>query len=324
MILTNEQLRPTISGAVELAECNGVLIPYRFGRHLRENVYPATNRFHPKMTQSAGVVCRFTTNSKKLAFSYTVELEGSDQSFDIWVNGVLLSCTHFTAREGRIELALPYAESHVEIYFPSHREGRIMDVTLDDGASFYPPAAPKYNILFKGDSITNGSSTRFTSMGYAHQVARALDAHIINQGIGGEEFNPAAVDTEIALTPDLVVLAFGTNDWSHAPSHSHLVGAVWGHVAALRDLYPSTKIAMILPIWRADYALTNKPTGSFEEMRRVLREVAAHFNVTVIDGWGLVPHVTDVFADARLHPDEFGFQFYAENLLPYLKELLEK
>jgi hypothetical protein len=87
------------------------------------------------------------------------------------------------------------------------------------------------------------------------------------------------------------------------------VGAVWGHVAALRDLYPDTKIAMILPIWRADYALMNKPTGSFEEMRRVLREVAAHFNVTVIDGWGLVPHVTDVFADARLHPGEFGFQF---------------
>jgi hypothetical protein len=212
----------------------------------------------------------------------------------------------------------------VEIYFPSHREGRIFNVTLDDGASFALPAAPKYNILFKGDSITNGSSARYTSMGYAHQVARALDAHIINQGIGGEEFNPAAVDTDLALSPDLVVLAFGTNDWSHAPSHSHMVGAVWGHVAALRDLYPNGKIAMILPIWRADHALMNKPTGSFEEMRAVLCRVAEYFGVNVIDGWNLVPHVTDVFADARLHPNDYGFQFYAENLVPYLRELLEK
>ena len=324
MILTNEQLRPCISGAVEIAEKDGVLIPYRFGRHLREHVYPATNRFHPKMTQSAGVVCRFTTNSKTLAFTFTVEGIATEQSFDVWVNGVFLSRTGCEQTKGRIEVTLPYAESRVEIYFPSHREGRIFDVTLDDGASFAEPAAPKYNILFKGDSITNGSTTRYTSMGYTHQVARALDAHIINQGIGGEEFNPAAVDTDLTLDVDLVVLAFGTNDWSHAPSHSHMVGAVNGHLAALRDYYPDKKIAMLLPIWRADHVLTNKPTGSFEEARRVFCEAAARFDVTVIDGWGLVPHITDVFADARLHPNEFGFQFYAENLLPYLKELLEK
>jgi hypothetical protein len=33
--------------------------------------------------------------------------------------------------------------------------------------------------------------------------------------------------------------------------------------------------------------------------------------------------VTEVFADKRLHPDEFGFQFYAENLAPHLKKILE-
>lgn len=322
MILTNEQLRPCLSGAAEIAENNGVLTPYRFGRFIRESVYPKGNRFNPKMTQSAGIVCRFTTNSKTLAFTWTVENTGTEQSFDVWANGVLLSYTTCNKLRDRFELALPYAESNVEIYFPSHREGRIFDVTLDDGASFSAPAAPKWKILFKGDSITNGSTTRFTSMGYTHQVARALDAHIINQGIGGEEFNPAAVDTELNFDPDLVVLAFGTNDWSHAPSRPRMVANVNGHLAGLRDLYPNTKIAMILPLWRADHTLM-KPTGSFEDMRRILCEAAARFNVTVIDGWGMVPHITNVFADARLHPNEFGFQFYADNLLPHLKTILE-
>ena len=322
MILTNEQLRPCLSGAAEIAENNGVLAPYRFGRFIREHVYPVGNRFNPKMTQSAGVVCRFTTNSKSLAFSYTVESTGTEQSFDVWVNGVLLSHTLCSKVRDRIELALPYAESRVEIYFPSHREGRIFDVTLDDGASFALPAAPTWRILFKGDSITNGSSTRFTSMGYTHQVARELNAHIINQGIGGEEFNPAAVDTELNFDPDLIVLAFGTNDWSHAPSRPRMVANVNGHLAGLRDLYPNTKIAMILPLWRADHTMV-KPTGTFEDMRRILCEAAARFNVNVIDGWGMVPQITNVFADARLHPNEFGFQFYADNLLPHLKAILE-
>ena len=323
MILTNEQLRPCLSGAVEIAEQNGILIPYRFGRQIRETVYPAGNRFNPKMTQSAGVVCRFTTNSKALAFTYTVEAPGAEQSFDVWANGVLLLNTPCLKTRDRIELALPYAESRVEIYFPSHREGRIFDVTLDDGASFALPAAPKWQILFKGDSITNGSSTRFTSLGYTHQVARALDAHIINQGIGGEEFNPAAVDEEIAIDPDLVVLAFGTNDWSHAPSHTRMVANVNGHLAGLRDLYPDKKIVMLLPIWRADHTATDRKVGSFEEARRVLCEAADRFHITVVDAWGFVPHILDVFADKRLHPNELGFQFYAENLLPHLKAILE-
>jgi hypothetical protein len=29
-------------------------------------------------------------------------------------------------------------------------------------------------------------------------------------------------------------------------------------------------------------------------------------------------------ADDRLHPNEFGFQFYAENLIPHFKKLLGK
>lgn len=323
MVLTNEQLRGTLSGAVEIIEENGVLAPLRFGRYLREQVYPASNRFHPKMTQSAGVVCRFTTNSKTLAFTYTVETVGNEQSFDIWVNGIFLSYNRCDALTGRISLALPDERSNVEIYFPSHREGRIFDVTLDDGAEFSLPVSQKYRILFKGDSITNGSTTRFTSMGYTHQVARALEAHIINQGIGGEEFNPRAVDQDLKIDPDLVVLAFGTNDWAHAPSHVQMVANVNGFLAGLRDFYPEKKIVMILPIWRADHERLKPPTGTFEGMREVLCTAADRFGILMIDGLSLVPHVTEVFADKRLHPNEFGFQFYAENLAPHLKKILE-
>ena len=202
-------------------------------------------------------------------------------------------------------------------------EGRISNVTLEEGASFSNAPAQKHKILFIGDSITHGSTSVHASMTYAHQVARELDAEIVNQGIGGERFNPIAVDTELNFTPDLISVAYGTNNWSHDPSHSYMVGLTNGHLAALRDYYPNTPIAVILPIWRADHTLTTKQVGSFECMIELVREAALRFGATVIDGRTLVPNVKGVYADARLHPNEFGFQFYAENLLPYFKKILE-
>ena len=324
MVLTNEQLRATLRGALEVKEENGHVAPYRFGAHLRENVYGVGNQFHGAMSHTSGVVSTFRTNSELLSFSWELTEASPDQSFDVWAGGIFLSHTVTSTLTGRTEVELPAGDKTVTIYYPYRRAGRIFDVTLDDGADFAAADAPACRILFLGDSITHGSSTAFSSMTYAHQIARELDAEIVNQGIGGEGFNPHAVDMDMPFDPDLISVSYGTNDWSHNPSHAHFVGVVNGHLAALRDRYPSTPIAMILPIWRADYTLTTKKVGSFEEARRVLIEAAARFGATVIDGFSLVPHLRSVMEDDRLHPNEFGFQFYAENLLPYFKEILAK
>ncbi len=324
MILSNEQLRTTIRGALEILEEKGHVAPYRFGAHLRENVYGAGNQFHDAMSHTSGVISTFCTNSELLSFSWEITEASEDQSFDVWVNGIFLSHTVTEKPTGRTELELPGGEKTVIIYYPYRRAGRIFDVTLDDGASFEAAPAPSCRVLFIGDSITHGSTTAFSSMTYAHQLARGLDAEIINQGIGGEGFNPHAVDTTVPFTPDLISVAYGTNDWSHNPSHEHFVGVVNGHLAALRDRYPRVPILMILPIWRADYTLTTKKVGSFEDARRVITEAAARFDAFVVDGFTLVPHLRSVMADDRLHPNALGFQFYAEGLLPHFERLLGK
>ena len=324
MVLSNEQLRSTITGAAEIIEESGILVPLRFGHHVRENVYPAGNRFHPATMQSSGVVSRFVTNSNTVAFSYTVSTLSASQSFDVWADNVFYATQGCSPAEGRVEVKLPKGEKTVTIYFPHHEDGKIFDVTLDEGASFSTAPQRKYKVLFIGDSITHGSTAAHASMTYAHQLSRALDIEVVNQGIGGEGFNPDAVDNELYFTPDLVSVSYGTNDWSHAPSYEEMEGRANGHLQALRAKYPTTPMAVILPIWRADYTLTTKPVGSFEDARNLLREAAARVGATVIDGMQLVPHVTDVYADLRLHPTEFGFQFYAENLLPHFKKILEK
>ena len=324
MVLSNEQLRQTLTGAAEVAEENGVLVPLRFGKHVRENVYPVGNRFHASTYQTSGVVSRFVTDSENLAFSYTVSTASDSQSFDVWADNVFYATKGCNPTEGRVEVKLPKGEKTVAIYFPHHEDGKIFDVTLDEGASFAAASKRKHKVLFIGDSITHGSTAAHASMTYAHQLSRALDIEVVNQGIGGEGFNPKAVDNELDFAPDMVSVSYGTNDWSHAPSYEEMEGRTNAHLQALRAKYPNTPMAVILPIWRADYTLTTKKVGSFEDARTLLREAAARVNATVIDGMTLVPHVTEVYADLRLHPTEFGFQFYAENLLPHFKKILEK
>ncbi len=324
MVLTNEQLRATLTGAAEITEENGILTPFRFGRYVRESTYGVGKTFHYAMAQTSGIVSRFLTDSEDLAFSYAVSEPLASQTFDVWANGIFYATVPCSPAEGRATVKLPKGEKLITIYYPHHADGKMFDVTLGTGAKF--ALAPKQNtrILFIGDSITHGSSAAQASMSYAHQVARVLDAEVVNQGISGEGFNPAAVDSDLDFTPDLVSVSYGTNDWSHSPSYEDMEARANNHLQALRLKYPDAKIAVILPIWRADYTLTTKKVGSFEDARRLLREAATRVNATVIDGMLLVPHVTEVFADARLHPSALGFQFYAENLAPHFKKILEK
>ena len=323
MILTNEQLRSTIRGAAEITERDGLLVLYRYGKYVREHVYPEGDRFHGAMFHTSGIVSKFVTDSETLGFSWISTPAGGDHSFDVWADGVMYAHIGCGTGRGRMEVKLPAGTKTVEIYFPHHSTGQIYDVTLADGATFEQAAAPKYRILFIGDSITHGSTSTYASMTYAHQVARALDAEVVNQGIGGERFNPRAVDDQLPdFEPDLVSVAYGTNDWS-GTTRGRLVGCCNGHLARLRDKYPNIPIVQILPLWRGDM---NRVTavGTFEDMRTIIKDAAARFDVTVVDGMELTPHIADVYADRRLHPNAFGFQFYADNLIPHFERLLKK
>ena len=324
MTLTNEQLRATLRGAVRIGEENGVLTPCRFGALVSDTTYAAGNPYHHLIPQTSGIVSTFNTNSETLSFEWSVDSPDEFESFDVWANGIFLSHTRTATTHGKVNVELMGGEKTVTIYFPYHRVGRIQNVTLEDGAQLSAAPDAAHKILFIGDSITHGSTAYMSSMIYPHQLARALDAEIINQGLAGEGFNPCAVDTELPFEPDLISVSYGTNDWSHNPSHAHFVGVVNGHLAALRDKYPNTPIVMILPIWRADYTLTTKKVGSFEQAREAMLAAAERFGATVVDGFTLVPHLRSVMEDDRLHPNTLGFQFYAENLQPHFERILGK
>jgi lysophospholipase L1-like esterase len=171
-----------------------------------------------------------------------------------------------------------------------------------------------------GDSITQGYDAVFSSQCYANKMAHMLDAEIVNQAIGGEIFRPAILDEQLPFAPDLITVAFGTNDWSGQTAENFEKNAD-GFYTKLANLYPNTPVFAILPIWRADWEKVTK-AKPFHESRAILKALAEkHPNFHVIDGMALTPHLPAFFSDLYLHPNDLGFEIYAEELVRRMTEI---
>ena len=134
-------------------------------------------------------------------------------------------------------------------------------------------------------------------------------------------FFPALAKIKDNFTPDVITVAYGTNDFSLREEDDFKVRCRDFYVA-LSQNYPNSKIFAITPIWRSDYK-GKRNFGPFENVDAFIREAVADLrNVTVIFGFNLVPKDEKYYADLRLHPNDAGFVFYADNLYNEISKYL--
>ena len=240
--------------------------------------------------------------------------------FDVFVDGVMVQhFGHDNIKEARstVKVKLGEGKHRVAIYFPCLAEARIYNVQLDDGAVIEPVVKSRRMICY-GDSITQGYDAQYSSQTYANLIADKLDAELIDQGIGGEIFRPELLDEELDFAPDIITVAYGTNDWSGQERERTVTNAN-AFYAKLRALYPSAKIFALTPIWRADDDRVTK-VGTFAEGVQIVKDAAsAQEGVVIVDGARMVPHLREVMADKYLHPNDYGFKFYANALFDAIK-----
>lgn len=328
MKLDLEQMKTITFGALRVV-CNeaGEYVFYRFTEHQMEDVYIEVSDFYKKSSATASVQLDFYTDSSSLSFHYTLRF-GTGRKFayfDTFVDGVLVSHEGVedmsSSRAGDVQVTLGDGKTmhRVTVYLPNLSIARLSDVTLDDGASIRR-AERSRKILAMGDSITQGYDAIYPSQSYANKLGEAFDAEVLNQAIGGEIFRPAVLDEDLPFDPDFITVAYGTNDWS-GQTLEVLMTNPPAFLDKLAAIYPDKKIFVILPIWRADAGKTVKSGKTFEEMREFYRACAEkHPNMIVVDGMKLTPHLPAFYSDLYLHPTDYGFQFYAENLIRELKK----
>ncbi|MBP3580252.1 MAG: SGNH/GDSL hydrolase family protein [Clostridia bacterium] len=180
---------------------------------------------------------------------------------------------------------------------------------------------PEKKLIAYGDSITHGYDALRPSNRYIAKLADMLGAEEYNKAIGGERFFPELAKLKDAFVPDYITVAYGTNDWScmDEETFKHKCKAFYTNIS---QNYPEAKIFAITPIWRKDMS-EYREFGDFRKVEQDIRSAVMDIkNVTVVSGFDFVPKDEKYFADLRLHPNDEGFGYQAENLYKEIKVLI--
>ncbi len=327
MRLSYEQICQITRGTARIKQTEEGFHFLRFTRS-QEEYYQRTNQdFYNKSFATAGVRLSFTTDASLMRIAYRMKKASSRNFgwFDVYENGVLTD--HFggdTAEplEDTHETLLSQGEKRVDVYFPWSAAAEIGFLELTDGAWIRPLPA-KCTMLAFGDSITQGYDAVFPSMSYQCQMAAALEANCLNKGIGAERFCPGLLTQREEICPDLITVAYGTNDWS-GRDRATFAENCRGFFTTLCDQYPGTPVYMITPIWRADSTKQTPFAAPLSEAVSLLEEICGEFPaITVIRGDDFTPRIGDFYSDRYLHPNDLGFAWYGSSLVKALSREME-
>lgn len=330
MELTFSQIQECTSGAVRIRQEDDGIHFYRFTQE-QEDLYKARKEdFYNKTFYASGVQLRFQTNSPTLSMKVDVSNINSRSYFALEIfkdNKRIDTIQNFNEADGRksyigVQLPMGTYEKQVDlgegakeirIFFPWSGKVVLRSLALEDGA-FVTPIKCSKKLLCFGDSITQGYDALYPSNKYATRLADHLEAEEYNKAIGGEIFFPALAGTKEDFTPDLITVAYGTNDW-RCVTQEQFHQNCDGFFRNLCQSYPNTKILAIAPLWRKDTD-QNVDFAAFTDIEANIKQIVKAYNqITFVSGYDFIPKSSDYFADLRLHPNDRGFDFYYDNLI---------
>ncbi|MBO5203317.1 MAG: SGNH/GDSL hydrolase family protein [Clostridia bacterium] len=329
MTLSLEQIKSITAGAAYVEEKNGMICFSRFTKEQQRVYREASKDFYKKTFGTAGIKLKFVTNSKTLLLKVTVRAGSSRYFFshDIFVNGKHCHTLSGDLRDKNgtvVESVEAYGsyklgegEKTVCIYFPWSVISELCYLELDDGATLTPVAYRRKMISF-GDSITHGYDASHPSLSYSAILADAFDADARNKGIGGEVFRPELAAEADDIDPEIITVAYGTNDWSKSTREEFDKNSEAFYVNLSRN-YPNAKIFAFSPIWRKQPERITA-VGEFTYVAKKIEEIANSLsNVIFVNCYDMVPHDPAMFSPDVLHPNDQGFSHYAKGVIDVIK-----
>ena len=258
-------------------------------------------------TGSTGVRLDFTTDSSTFAFK-----AASGNRFELYINGKYVTqITNATTQVFSTTLDTSNGENRVTLFLPNGGVGAISMVQLDYGATCERQKFDR-KFLIIGDSITQAWPTKIDSNGYGHLISMHYNADSIIYGVGGGIFNASILGSTPEFDPELITVAFGTNDWARSYSAATIENNMRAFLDKLKELYPDAKIVGITPLWRKD--ADNKKAITFDEARALIKSIYEEYGIPCVDGEAMMGHDDKFFAD-DVHPNDEGHKEYAKNLI---------
>lgn len=323
MKLTFEQIKSVTVGAAQIFEEGGAVYFHKFtAQQLRVIENTKRNNLISASVTTTGIRLDFHSNTAKFAFKSRVE----NAKFEVLVNEQPIYLDRHTPQNNTAEFdfnLIKYlcdCEKRITLILPSHSVGVLEWVEIDDGATFTPHQYD-YKFLFFGDSLTQGYNSANDSLSYAYRVSRYFNAESCILGVGGSYYIPELVDGNHPFKPDVIFVAYGTNDRDIFSNQETKINCK-AFMDNVNAVYPNVPVIGISIPWGTN-SEEIMAGGKATDIREVLLENFRSHGATAVDGLTLIPHDARYFHDT-VHPTNEGFMHYALNLIPYVKKVLEK
>lgn len=311
--MTNKELQDIYFGAFFFEEEDGWLRAFQYSKEQMKYFEGASDFWYPRSMASTSKTLEFSTEAKTVSFEYKILWKGSEDSFELAVDGQITDIRYVKdlKDEGKLEWNLPDGKKNVIIYLPADATVAIKNCEIN---ASYSPAKKNEKVLWLGDSITQGFGPLRSSQTYVSVANRLLNYDIINQGIGGYVYDKKSLLKMEGYTPDKIIVALGTNQFG-----AETMTDVEEYYEVLIGLYgKKIPILCVSPLWRGDLPEQIPILNRFCD--NVKKIAGSYSNVRVVDGFKLVPHLPEYFLD-NLHPNCLGAEVYGRNLVEEIRKL---
>ena len=312
--MTNKELQSIYFGAYSFRETeDGWLQAFQYTDEQMAYFKTAFDFWYDRCMATTAKTLEFTTRARALSFEYRIIWTGSQDSFELSVNGQITEIRYVKdlPEEGKLDWQLPEGEKDVVLYLPADATVLLRSCEMDGD---FTPAKKNEKVLWLGDSITQGFGPLRSAQTYVSVANRLMNYDIINQGIGGYVYDKKSLLKMPGYTPDKIIVALGTNQFGCETMQD--VEEYW---ETLIGLYGTEiPILCVTPLWRGDV-----PDG-FPTLARFCEDVkkiaGQYSNVKIVDGFTLVPHLPEYFLD-NLHPNCLGDEVYGRNLVEAIRKI---
>lgn len=312
--MTNRELQRIYFGAYSFRETEGGwLQAFQYSEAQMAYFRKAFDFWYDRCMASTAKTLEMTTDAETFSFEYRIIWEGSQDSFELAVDGLISDIRYVRdlPKEGTLTWKLPAGKKDVVVYLPADATVLLRNAAAD-GA--FTPARKNEKVLWLGDSITQGYGPLRSAQTYVSVANRLLNYDIINQGIGGYVYDKKSLMKMDGYTPDKIIVALGTNQFG-----CETMKDVEEYYETLIGIYGTgIPVLCISPLWRGDLPEQLPVLVRFCEN---VKAIAGRYpNVKIVDGFTLVPHLPEYFLD-NLHPNVLGAETYGRNLVEAIRRI---
>ncbi len=312
MKLTNQQLKEIYCGAYSICETeDGYLQSFQYTQQQMQYFKESSEFWYDRCKASSAKTLEFRTRATRFSLEYKIIWVGSEDSIELVVDGLITKIYYVKdlQKEGKVSFEMPDGEKKVMVYLPA--DATILIRNCEMNADVFP-VEKKEKVLWLGDSITQGYGPLRSAHTYVSVANRLLNYDIINQGIGGYIYDKNVLVHMEGYSPDKIIVSLGTNQYG-----TESMKDIEEFYERLSEVYGDRPVLCITPIWRGD-----SPDG-FETLAKFCQKTkdicSKYSNITVVEGFGLVPHLSEYFLD-NLHPNALGSEIYGRNLVLAIQE----